>query len=110
MAQHHADVAVPRGSAVVGSDGQRYRLRGAEVTVCKAFDGSVTVPRDGRELPVRLLAAGEETAPVEVEKTVVRRVDRAKAEQRSRPTYKPRPDHPWCCLSHRSTRRSPVYS
>ena len=22
-------------------------------------------------------------------------VDRAKAEQRSRPTYKPRPDHPW---------------
>ena len=75
--------------------GKGYRLRGAEVTVCKAFDGSVTVLRDGRELPVRLLAAGEEAAPVEDEKTVVRRVDRAKAEQRSRPTYKPRPDHPW---------------
>ena len=27
--------------------------------------------------------------------SVVRRVDQAKAEQRSRPTYKPRPDHPW---------------
>ena len=75
--------------------GNGYRLRGAEVTVCKAFDGSVTVLRDGRELPVRLLAAGEEAAPVEDEKTVVRRVDRAKAEQRSRPTYKPPPDHPW---------------
>ena len=74
--------------------GKGYRLRGAQVTVCKAFDGSVTVLRDGRELPVRLLAAGE-AVPVEDEKTVVRCVDRAKAEQRSRPTYKPRPDHPW---------------
>ena len=55
--------------------GKGYRLRGAEVTVCKAFDGSVTVLRDGRELPVRLLAAVEEAAPVEDEKTVVRRVD-----------------------------------
>ena len=72
--------------------GNGYRLRGAEVTVCKAFDGSVTVLRDGRELPVRLLAAGEEAVPVEDEKTVVRRVDQAKAEQRSRPTYKPRRD------------------
>ena len=48
--------------------GKGYRLRGAEVTVCKAFDGSVTVLRDGRELPVRLLAAGEEAAPVEDER------------------------------------------
>ena len=75
--------------------GKGYRLRGAEVTVCKAFDGSVTVLRDGRELPVRLLAEGEEAVPVEDEKTVRRRVDRAKAEQRSRPDYKPAPDHPW---------------
>ena len=75
--------------------GKGYRLRGAAVTVCKAFDGSVTVLRDGRELPVRLLAEGEEAVPVEDEKTVRRRVDRAKAEQRSRPAYKPAPDHPW---------------
>ena len=39
--------------------GKGYRLRGAEVTVCKAFDGSATVLREGRELPVRLLAEGE---------------------------------------------------
>ena len=38
--------------------GKGYRLRGAEVTVCKAFDGAVTVLRDGRELSVRQLAQG----------------------------------------------------
>ena len=75
--------------------GQGYRLRGAAVTVCEAFDGSVTVLHDGRELPVRLLAEGEEAVPVEDEKTIRGRVDRAKAEQRSRPAYKPAPDHPW---------------
>ena len=75
--------------------GKGYRLRGAAVTVCKAIDGSVTVLRDGRELAVRLLAEGEEAVAVQDEKTVRRRVDRAKAEQQSRPAYKPAPDHPW---------------
>ena len=75
--------------------GKGYRLRGAEVTVCKAFDGAVTVLRDGRELSVRQLAQGEEAAPVEDGKTVVHRVEQAKAEQLSRPAYKPPPDHPW---------------
>ena len=50
--------------------GKGYRLRGAAVTVCKAFDGSVTVLRDGRELAVRLLAEGEEAVAVQDEKTV----------------------------------------
>ena len=75
--------------------GKGYRLRGAAVTVCKAFDGSVTVLHKGRDLPVRLLAEGEEAVAVQDEKTVRRRVDRAKAEQQSRPAYKPAPDHPW---------------
>ena len=75
--------------------GKGYRLRGAAVTVCKAFDGSVTVLHKGRELAVRLLAEGEEAVAVQDEKTVRRRVDRAKAEQQSRPAYKPAPDHPW---------------
>ena len=63
--------------------------------MCKAFDGSVTVLHKGRELAVRLLAEGEEAVAVQDEKTVRRRVDRAKAEQQSRPAYKLAPDHPW---------------
>ena len=79
----------------VTGHGKGYRLRGAAVTVCKGFDGAVRVLRDGRELPVGLLAEGAELVPVEDEKTVRLRVDRAKAEQRTRPAWKPAPDHPW---------------
>ena len=75
--------------------GRGHRLRGAAVTVCKGFDGSVTVLRDGRVLPARRLAEGEAAVSVEDGKSVVRRVDRAKAAQRSRPNWKPAPDHPW---------------
>ena len=75
--------------------GRGYRLRGAAVTVCKGFDGSVTVLRAGRALPVRLFAEGEAAAAVEDGKTVRGRVDRIKAEQLGRPAYKPAPDHPW---------------
>ena len=50
--------------------GKGYRLRGAEVTVCKSFEGSVTVLCEGRELPVRQLSEGEEVVAVEDEKTV----------------------------------------
>ena len=63
--------------------------------MCKGFDGAVTVLRDGRELPVRLLAEGGEPLPVEDGKSVRQRVDRAKAEQQSRAGRKPAPDHPW---------------
>ncbi len=59
------------------------------------IDGSATVLREGRELPVRLLAEGEEPIPLEDGKTVRGHVDAAKAEQRARPAYKPPPDHPW---------------
>ena len=79
----------------VTGHGRGYRLRGAAVTVCKGFDGTVTVLRDGRELPVRLLGEGEEPLPVEDEKTVRLRVDRAKAAQQARRNWKPAPDHPW---------------
>ena len=80
----------------VTGHGKGYRLRGAGVTVCRAFDGAVTVLRDGRELPVRLLTEGPAAAPpVEDGKTVRGRVDQLKAEQRSRPAHKPPPDHPW---------------
>ena len=75
--------------------GRGHRLRGAAVTVCEGFDGAVTILRDGRELPARLLAEGEAAAPVADEKSVALEVSRVKAEQRARPAYKPAPDHPW---------------
>ena len=75
--------------------GKGYRLRGASVTVCKGFDGEVAVLRDGRELPVRLLADGEDPPPGEDGKSVRLRVDRPKAEQRSRPAWNLTGDHPW---------------
>ena len=79
----------------VTGQGKGYRLRGARVTVCKGFDGAVTVLRDGRELPARLLAEGAAAPPVADGKTVRGRVDEFKAEQHARPAYKPPPDHPW---------------
>ena len=79
----------------VTGQGNGYRMRGARVTVCKGFDGAVTVLRGGRELAVRLLGEGEEPSPVEDGKSVRQRVERAKAEQRSRSASKPPPDHPW---------------
>ena len=82
---------------VTGQD-RGYRLRGAAVTVCKGWDGAVAVLRDGCELPVGLVAGGGDPPPVEDGKSVRSRVDRVKARQRSRPDWKPPPDHPW----HRS--------
>ena len=63
--------------------GKGYRLRGAAVTVCKGFDGAVTVLPGGRELPVRLLGEGEDPSPVADGKSVRSRVNRAKAERRT---------------------------
>ena len=79
----------------VTGHGKGRRLRGAAVTVCKGYDGAVTVLRDGRELPIRLLGEGGEPPPVEDGKTVRSRVDLAKAAQQSRRNWKPAPDHPW---------------
>ena len=76
----------------VTGHGRDHRLRGASVTVCKGYDGTVTVLRDGRELPVRLLGEGGEPPPVEGGKTVRSRVDLATAAQRSRLNWKPAPE------------------
>ncbi len=75
--------------------GKGYRLRGTTVTVCKDYDGRVTVLQGGRELSVRLLVEGEAPLAVEEGKSVRFRVDQAKARQQSRPVWKPPPDHPW---------------
>ena len=79
----------------VTGHGNGYRLRGATVTVCAAFDGRITLLHDGQALAHRTLAEGEPPIPLDDEKTVADRVSQAKAEQQSRKACKPSPDHPW---------------
>ena len=45
--------------------GKGYRLRGAQVTVCEAFDGSVILLYRGRALPHRILGEGEPPIPLD---------------------------------------------
>ena len=71
------------------------RLRGALLTVCEAFDGSIELVYKGRALPYRLLTEGPAPIPVETEKTLALRLATIQQAQRRRPRYKPAPDHPW---------------
>lgn len=75
--------------------GQGYRLRGATMTVCEAFNHTVTILYQGRPLPYRVLAEGEPPVPLDDEKSVHHTVDQAKAKQAVNRTHKPAPDHPW---------------
>ena len=77
------------------NQGQGYRLRGATVTVCEAFDGSITILHQGQVLPYRILAEGEPPVPIHDEKSIHHTVTQAKAKQIANPRYKPAPDHPW---------------
>ena len=75
--------------------GKGYRLRGAQVTLCEAFDGTVTLLYKGQALSHRILAEGEPPIPLDDEKSIHASVDRARALQLNRPAHKPAPDHPW---------------
>lgn len=75
--------------------GQGYRLRGASLTLCEAFDGKVTLLHQGRSLPYRVLAESEPPSPLDDEKSLHQSVEQAKAKQQTRPEHKPAPDHPW---------------
>jgi transposase len=79
----------------IQTEGQGYRLRRAAVTVCEAFDGSVSVIHQGKPLAYRLLAEGQPPTPLDDEKSVHHRVEQAKARQAEQPRYKPALDHPW---------------
>ena len=80
--------------------GKGYRLRGGRITLCEAFDGTVTVMHEGHVLDYRILASGEPPVPLDDEKSVHHTVDQAKAKQQAKPKWKPPADHPW--------RRSPI--
>lgn len=71
------------------------RLRRTSITVCEAFDSTLTLLHEGQVLPYRVVS---ETAPLialEDDKTVRSRVTEAQRAQAARPHYKPAPDHPW---------------
>ena len=83
--------------------GKGYRLRGATVTVCEAFDGTVTLIHQGHPLSFRTLLQGEAPVPVVDEKSIHAQVDLASLKQRRNPTWKPAPDHPWRSYPHDRT-------
>ena len=72
-----------------------YALRKAAITVCVAFDGTITLLYKGRSLPYRILQQGEPPTPLADEKRVRSIVHQAKINQKQRPRWKPAPDHPW---------------
>ena len=79
----------------VQTKGQGYALRKAAITVCEAFDGTVTLLYKGRPLRYHLLQEGASPAPLADEKSVSSVVDQVRADQARRPRWKPAPDHPW---------------
>jgi len=75
--------------------GKGYRLRGARVTLCEAFDGTVTVLHAGHTLDYRILASGAPPVPLDDEKSIHHSVEQAKARQQAKSKWKPPADHPW---------------
>jgi transposase len=69
-----------------------YRLRGATITVCEAFDGSVTLLYQGHKLDTTLLSEGERPIPMDDEKSLHATVAHAKRRQQA---HKPSAQHPW---------------
>ncbi len=65
------------------------------VTLCEAFDGTVTVLHAGHTLDYRILATGEPPIPLDDEKSPHHSVDQARARQQANPKWKPPADHPW---------------
>lgn len=75
--------------------GHGYRLRGARVTLCEAFDGPITLLHQGHVLPYLILAEGLPPIALDDEKSLHQTLDLAQKKQASRPAWKPAPDHPW---------------
>jgi len=75
--------------------GKGYRLRGTLVTLCEAFDGSLTILCNGQQLSYRILKDGASPIPIENDKSVRESIEQIKQQQAKRPAFKPAPDHPW---------------
>ena len=70
-----------------------YQLRHTKITVCRGFDGCITLLHNGKSLDYKALTKGKKSILILNEKTVGHEVDQAKLRQMSRPNYKPAPDH-----------------
>jgi hypothetical protein len=80
---------------LIKTEGIGYALRGAKVTVCESYTGKITLLRNGKELPYKILQPGTHYSLVEDTKTINSRVDQVIAKQKSTGKWKPAPDHPW---------------
>lgn len=81
------------------------RLRFAKITVCEAFDQTVTLLCQGNSLAYSIYRKAERPDPLENEKTINQRVDKALAAQTKQTKRKPAPDHPW-----RSSFNAPLHT
>jgi len=72
-----------------------YAMRGSTITVCEAFDGSVTLLYKGESLQYTTFKRGEKIPEAVSEKGINQAVDQAIKTQNQRTNYKPSPDHPW---------------
>lgn len=79
----------------IQGEGRGYRLRGAAVTLCEGYDGTLTVLREGRELEARLLGEGPPPVALDDEKSVNARVEAALR----RPAIQPAGNHPWRAMA-----------
>lgn len=75
--------------------GKGYRLRKAQITVCEAAKGQVSLLYQGQLLNYKTLQPGEDPIPIADEKSIHLHVDQAKKKQLSHLARKPSPDHPW---------------
>ena len=73
---------------------QRRRLSGKKATVCKAYDGTVSILIGNKQVDYKIYVLGQVPKPTEDAKTLNGRVDQA-IQQQSAKSSKPAQNHPW---------------
>ena len=79
----------------VNIKGIGYAMRGATITICEAFDGTVTLLYKGKPLQYSTFKRGEKVPEPVSEKGINQAVEQALIVQSKRANYKPKIDHPW---------------
>jgi len=79
----------------VNIKGIGYAMRGSTITICEAFDGTVTLLYKGKTLQYSTFKRGEKIPEPVSEKSINQVVDQTLKKQSQRTDYKPSPDHPW---------------